>query len=174
MNAETPTTRDTIIEATLWAVKKNVDVINMSFGDNHGCTDGTCPLCKTADYAVSKGITVVAAAGNVGPAEGTISCPGNAKDVITVGATTKTEPVVVAGYSSRGSTRQFDKPDLVAPGEKITAPQPGENVCNHDRHQHGRACQRHGCVSISNRKTYSQQNKNYPCEDQRATQTGKH
>lgn len=126
MNGETPTTRDTIIEATLWAVKKHVDVINMSFGDNHGCTDGTCPLCKTADYAVSKGITVVAAAGNVGPAEGTISCPGNAKDVITVGATTKTEPVVVTSYSSRGSTRQFDKPDLVAPGEKITAPQPGK------------------------------------------------
>jgi subtilisin family serine protease len=34
--------------------------------------------------------------------------------------------VVVTSYSSRGSTRQFDKPDLVAPGEKITAPQPGK------------------------------------------------
>ncbi len=125
MNAETPTTRDTIIDAVLWAVKKHVDVINMSFGDNHGCTDGTCLLCKTANYAVSKGITVVAAAGNVGPAEGTISCPGNAKDVITVGASTKTSPPVVMGFSSRGSSRQPDKPDVVAPGNNIMAPQPG-------------------------------------------------
>jgi len=125
MNAETGATRDTIIEATLWAVKKDVDVINMSFGDSHGCTDGTCPLCKTADYAVRKGITVVAAAGNVGPAEGTIICPGNAKEVITVGASTKTSPPVVAGYSSRGSSQRPDKPDVVAPGEKITAPKPG-------------------------------------------------
>ncbi len=172
MNAETPTTRDTIIEATLWAVKKNVDVINMSFGDNHGCTDGTCPLWQKPPTMLSARGLRLAAAGNVGPAEGTIGCPGNAKDV-TVGATTKTEPVVVAGYSSRGSTRQFDKPDLVAPGEDAALAR--KTYATMTGTQHGRpACQRHGCVSISNRKTYSQQNKNYPCEDQRATQTGKH
>ena len=125
IDEETATTRDTIIDAILWAVKKNVDVINMSFGDNHGCTDGSCPLCKIADYAVNKDITVVAAAGNVGPAEGTISCPGNAKEVITVGASTKSSPTMVMGFSSRGSSRQSDKPDVVAPGENITAPQPG-------------------------------------------------
>ncbi len=126
MNADIPTTRDAIIDATLWAVKKEVDVINMSFGDNHGCSDGSCLLCKTANYAVSQGVTVVAAAGNVGPAEGTISCPGNARDVITVGASTKNSPAIVMGFSSRGSSSQPGKPDVVAPGDKITAPQPGK------------------------------------------------
>ncbi|PIE34662.1 hypothetical protein CSA56_07175 [candidate division KSB3 bacterium] len=127
VNSETGATRDTIIDATLWAIKKGVDVINMSFADNQSCSDGSCVLCKTADYAVSQGITVVAAAGNNGPAEGTIGCPGNAKDVITVGATTKTSPPVVAGYSSRGSSSQPNKPEIVAPGDNIIAPQPGKS-----------------------------------------------
>lgn len=124
INSQTGTTRDTILEATRWAIQKKVDVINMSFGDGHGCADGTCPLCKMANYAVSKGITVVAAAGNNGPAPGTITCPGTAKDVITVGASTKTAPGMVMGFSSRGSSAQPNKPDVVAPGQQIMAPQP--------------------------------------------------
>lgn len=124
INSVIPTTRHAVIRATLWAVKKKVDVINMSFGDSNACRDGTCILCKTADYAVSQGVTVVAAAGNVGPAEGTITCPGNANGVITVGASTKTAPSVVMSFSSRGSPRRPDKPDVVAPGDKIIAPQP--------------------------------------------------
>ena len=125
INSTTPTTRPTIISAILWAVRQKADIINMSFGDNQGCSDGTCIVCKTADYAARQGVTVVAAAGNAGPAEGTISCPGNARQAITVGATTKTEPVVVAGFSGRGSPRQPDKPDIVAPGDHIMAAQPG-------------------------------------------------
>ncbi|PID55780.1 hypothetical protein CSB45_14300 [candidate division KSB3 bacterium] len=125
-DAYTSAPRKAIIEATIWAVRKKADVINMSFGDSHGCRDGSCLLCKTADYAVSRGLTVVVAAGNIGPAEGTISCPGNARDVITVGASTKTSPVMVMGFSSRGSSRQTGKPDVVAPGDRITAPQSGK------------------------------------------------
>ena len=125
INSTTPTMRPTIISAILWAVRKKADIINMSFGDNQGCSDGTCIICKTADYAARQGVTVVAAAGNAGPAEGTISCPGNARQSITVGATTKTEPVVVAGFSGRGSAQQPDKPDIVAPGDRIMAAQPG-------------------------------------------------
>ncbi len=127
INSKTPTTRPTIISAILWAVRKKADIINMSFGDNQGCSDGTCIICKTADYAARQGVTVVAAAGNTGPAEGTISCPGNARHAITVGATTKTEPVVVAGFSGRGSPHQPDKPDIVAPGDRIMSAQPGGN-----------------------------------------------
>lgn len=126
INSETPTSRPIIIDAILWAVRKKVDIINMSFGDSQGCSDGTCILCKTADYASRQGITVVAAAGNGGPAEGSISCPGNARRAITVGATTKTKPVVVAGFSGRGSPQQPNKPDVVAPGDRIIATQPSQ------------------------------------------------
>lgn len=57
-------------------------------------------------------MTIVAAAGNWGPSEGAISCPGNAARAVTVGAT---EAGAVAPYSSRGRPDQA-KPDLVAPG----------------------------------------------------------
>jgi subtilisin family serine protease len=124
INSEAPTTRHAVIKGILWAVKRKVDIINLSLGEARGCSDGTCILCKTADYAVNQGVTVVAAAGNDGPFEGTIHCPGNARHVITVGATTKSAPVMVTGFSSRGSLNRPDKPDVVAPGDKIIAPQP--------------------------------------------------
>jgi serine protease AprX len=88
---------------------------------------------------------VVAAAGNDGYArfqtiqggssEGyrsiSITDPGNAEGVITVGATHRFEPhsYGVSYFSSRGPTGDGRlKPDLVAPGEKITAPIPGSRA----------------------------------------------
>ncbi|GAK54494.1 peptidase S8 and S53 subtilisin kexin sedolisin [Candidatus Moduliflexus flocculans] len=117
-------TRKAVLDGIQWAIKQRVDVMNMSFGESNGCIGGTCPMCKIANYAVSKGITVVVAAGNSGPRPGSIACPGNAKDVMTVGACTKTAPVKVASFSSRGSSLQPNKPELVAPGVGIMAPQP--------------------------------------------------
>jgi subtilisin family serine protease len=83
---------------------------------------------------------VVAAAGNdgyrtyltpSGDLEGynsmSISDPGNAEAVITVGATHRHAPHTygVSYFSSRGPTGDGRiKPDLVAPGEKIVAPIP--------------------------------------------------
>ena len=55
-----------------------------------------------------------------------LGAPGNAQQAITVGASTKTAPIMVTGYSSRGTPRYPGKPDLVAPGENIMAPQPGK------------------------------------------------
>ncbi|HYN21497.1 MAG TPA: S8 family serine peptidase, partial [Thermoanaerobaculia bacterium] len=57
-----------------------------------------------------------------------ITDPGNAELVITVGATHRSRPHTygVSFFSSRGPTGDGRiKPDLVAPGEKITAPLPG-------------------------------------------------
>ena len=57
-----------------------------------------------------------------------ITDPGNANDVITVGSTHRFEPhgYGVSYFSSRGPTGDGRaKPDLVAPGEKVTAPAPG-------------------------------------------------
>src|SRR5205085_4010935 len=91
---------------------------------------------------VAAGVVVVAAAGNQGyrkytTEEGTtseaynsisITDPGNADLIITVGATHRFQPHTygVSYFSSRGPTGDGRaKPDLVAPGEKITAPVPG-------------------------------------------------
>ncbi|WP_269270354.1 S8 family serine peptidase [Streptomyces sp. H39-S7] len=61
------------------------DVINMSLG---GPGDGTDPLGRAATAAVRAGVVVVAAAGNDGPGTGTVSSPGTADGVISVGAST--------------------------------------------------------------------------------------
>jgi subtilisin family serine protease len=63
----------------------DMDVISMSLG---GPTlyDGRDLEDKLVDYATSVGITVVAAAGNDGPARMTVSSPGSANTAITVAA----------------------------------------------------------------------------------------
>ncbi len=77
-------------------------------------------------------------AGNAGPMTNTVGTPGNAKNVLTVGATenVRDNGVVdgckvaasddaddIAGYSSRGPTNdERAKPDLVAPGSHIQGP----------------------------------------------------
>jgi subtilisin family serine protease len=97
----------------------------------------------------NSGVVVVAAAGNDGradfsyrgglPREGyrtvSISDPGNTQAVITVGSTHRIEPHAygVSYFSSRGPTGDGRaKPDLVAPGEKITGPVPGEKSARMD------------------------------------------
>jgi subtilisin family serine protease len=98
---------------------------------------------------IGSGVVVVAAAGNAGylkyktvtgPAEAheettegyhtvSITDPGNAQRVITVGSTHREKPhdYGVSYFSSRGPTGDGRlKPDLVAPGEKINSTFPGE------------------------------------------------
>jgi subtilisin family serine protease len=106
---------------------------------NFAC--GRTPVCDEAERVVNSGIVVVAAAGNQGyrkysTPDGTtletyssmsITDPGNADLVITVGATHRTRPHTygVSYFSSRGPTGDGrSKPDLVAPGERISAPLP--------------------------------------------------
>jgi serine protease AprX len=103
---------------------------------NYAC--GRTPVCEECDRLVASGLVVVAAAGNNGRAryvttdgeidEGyrtvSITDPGNAESVITVGATHRAEPHAfgVSYFSSRGPTGDGRfKPDLVAPGEKVTS-----------------------------------------------------
>src|SRR5438477_587951 len=72
-------------------------------------------------------ITVVAAAGNDGPASGTVAMPGADPFVITVGSfadqgTLATNDDRESIFSSRGPTRDgFAKPDVLAPGEHIVS-----------------------------------------------------
>lgn len=110
--------------------------------DAHAC--GRTPVCQAAERLVNNGTVVVAAAGNAGfdPTLGnsslgngyhdvSITDPGNAEAVITVGATHRSEPHTygVSYFSSRGPTGDGRrKPDLVAPGEKILSAVPGNEV----------------------------------------------
>jgi serine protease AprX len=118
--------------------------VNLSLSIRHDVANYACgctPVCDECERLVGSGIVVVAAAGNDGykqflTAKGdtldsfhsiSITDPGNAEGVITVGSTHRLMPHTygVSYFSSRGPTGDGRaKPDLVAPGEKITAPAP--------------------------------------------------
>ncbi|MEK6872107.1 MAG: S8 family serine peptidase, partial [Nanoarchaeota archaeon] len=73
-----------LLNAIERATKDGADIISMSLGA-FGSPDD--PLSQAADAAVDAGVIVVVAAGNSGPGPSTISSPGTARKVITVGAT---------------------------------------------------------------------------------------
>jgi serine protease AprX len=117
--------------------------VNLSFSVRHEVDKyaaGATPVCDEAHRLVGSGVVVVAAAGNEGrggfvvkgrTVEGyrtvSVTDPGNAEKVITVGSTHGDRPHTygVSYFSSRGPTGDGRaKPDLVAPGERITSPVP--------------------------------------------------
>jgi serine protease AprX len=122
--------------------------INMSLSIPHDPTAFACgqtPVCVEAEQALASGIVVVAAAGNHGYCRMlndhsdvieqfsavSITDPGNAEGVITVGSTHRMEPHTygVSYFSSRGPTGDGRvKPDILAPGEKILAPALGNTT----------------------------------------------
>jgi serine protease AprX len=126
-----------VVSAIEWcAALPEVDVISMSLGSPG--SDGSDAGSQAADAAVAAGKVVVAAAGNDGDAPGTISSPGVATDVITVGAasdpsalagSTDTDSgLYLAGFSSRGPTTNPAapiKPDVVGPGISVVAAKAG-------------------------------------------------
>jgi serine protease AprX len=114
--------------------------INLSLSMIHDVENfaaGKTPVCDACQRLVNDGIIVVTAAGNLGQSifqnakgsgstgglrTGSITDPGNAECVITVGATHRSKPQTygVSYFSSKGPTGDGRyKPDLVAPGEKI-------------------------------------------------------
>jgi serine protease AprX len=114
--------------------------VNLSVGyefDAEMFACGQSPLCVEVDRLVKSGVVVVASAGNTGygklPAverttrvgmSNTINDPGNADLAITVGSTHRDSPHTfgVSYFSSKGPTGDGRlKPDLVAPGERITS-----------------------------------------------------
>jgi serine protease AprX len=122
-----------IIAALNWvavnATTYNIKVVNMSVGAGIYESYWTDPLTLAAKKVTDQGITVVAAAGNLGKdhlgnlQKGGITAPGNAPWVLTVGASSTMGTLTrsddqMASYSSSGPTWiDFDaKPDLVAPG----------------------------------------------------------
>lgn len=65
---------------------------------------------------------IVFSAGNSGSGTNTIGSPGNAKNVLTVGALGHANSTTVASYSSRGPTDDGrTKPDIMAPGSSVVS-----------------------------------------------------
>lgn len=128
------------------ALDRGAHVLSMSVGFNHlpgwsqgghgwNCVDGRCQLCMAVDNAVlTENIVAVVAAGNEheraeflrknqfgGAFDTEVSCPGNARSALTVGALTK-QTFIPAPFSSRGPTSYgAAKPDIGAPGVNITS-----------------------------------------------------
>lgn len=119
---------------------------NLSLSVPHDVRNFACgrtPICIACERLVESGVVVVAAAGNHGYQsfetknglfEGytafSITDPGNADSVITVGATHryKMHTYGVSFFSSRGPTGDGRmKPDLVAPGERIQSSLPDQD-----------------------------------------------
>jgi serine protease AprX len=122
-----------IIAALNWVAVNgktyNIRVVNLSVGAAVRESYWTDPLTLATKALTDKGITVVAAAGNLGKNAlgqlqyGAITAPGNAPWVLTVGASSTMGTLTryddkLADYSSSGPTAVdfLAKPDLVAPG----------------------------------------------------------
>jgi serine protease AprX len=134
-----------IIAGIEWCVDQpEVKVLSMSL---RGAlvSDGRDSLSQAAEAAVDTGKVVVVAAGNTGPAPGTVASPGAAEKAITVGACaewsrSENEDGVSAGiyivpFSSRGpisdgngNPRAYTKPDVCAPGHSVTAAEAGNST----------------------------------------------
>jgi subtilisin family serine protease len=125
-----------IINGIEWAVTSGANIITMSLGGLEVPNDGYDPTSLALEAATQQGVTCFIAAANSQGA-GTVSSPGVASHVITVGASTEnsgiwnvvyywpTRPTNVTGYendqmifwSSGGATEdgRLD-PDICAPG----------------------------------------------------------
>lgn len=134
------------------AYQHGARISNNSWGDSNPGDDGTYnsdsqaydALVRNAEQGTSPNheITIVFAAGNDGPTSTSVSPPGTAKNVITVGAADNVQPFGGQDYSGVGDSEADDandltsfssrgpcddgrtKPDLIAPGTHVSGGAP--------------------------------------------------
>jgi serine protease AprX len=125
-----------VLQALDWLVttgisQHNVRVVNLSMGKSVDEAQALDPLVAAVEAVWDAGAVVVVSAGNYGrDGHYTVTSPGNARKVITVGSLTDNATGTdfsddyVSTFSSRGPT-MYDrvlKPDLLAPGNKVIGP----------------------------------------------------
>lgn len=107
-----------VISAIQWSVDNKADIISLSLGGGRDLA-----MKNTINNAISAGVTVIAAAGNSGPGNGSIIFPAGEKNVIAVGAVDSSDNI--ASFSSRGPIivdgEELIKPDISAPGVCINS-----------------------------------------------------
>ncbi|WP_217145694.1 S8 family serine peptidase [Streptomyces sp. AC627_RSS907] len=115
-----------IIAGMQWAVDQDADVVSMSLGipERTDCSD---PMATATEELARnhKDTLFVIAAGNTGPTLNSVSSPGCAPSVLTVGAVDRDDST--AQFSSRGPVRGSHtlKPEIAAPGVGISAASSG-------------------------------------------------
>lgn len=111
-----------MIQALDW-IRKNreryrIRIINISVGTTQ--KESHIDLIRAVEDAWDDEFVVVAAAGNMGPGQGSITAPGSSRKVITVGSADML--IRHQGISGRGPTGEcIIKPDIVAPGNGIVS-----------------------------------------------------
>jgi serine protease AprX len=136
-------TMHSVLAAFDWLLRNRttmrIKVLNLSFGAPQKSSYHRSLLAGVVESAWFAGVTVVAAAGNDGPAHGTVAMPGADPFVITVGSfadqgTVATNDDRESLFSSRGPTKDgFAKPDVLAPGEHIVSLRIPGAALDHER-----------------------------------------
>ena len=124
-------TMHSVLAAFDWILKNriryHIKVLNLSIGAPQKTTYHRELLAGVVESVWFAGVAVVAAAGNEGPAPGTIAMPGADPFVVTVGSLADQGTLAwnddrESLFSGRGPTRDgFVKPDVLAPGEHIVS-----------------------------------------------------
>ena len=120
--------KEDVLKALDWIIRNKdeygIRIVNISVGTTYGHSTHRDVLIQGVEQAWDSGLIVVAAAGNRGPAPGSVTSPGSSRKVITVGSSDLMTGR--SGVSGRGPTAEcICKPDLVAPGNRVTACAPG-------------------------------------------------
>lgn len=105
-----------IVKGIEWAVSKKADILSMSFGS--GFSDPG--IKKAIEYAASKNVMLIAAAGNEGPGPMTVGYPARYPQTVSVAAIDPGKRA--ARFSSRGP-----EVDIAAPGVDILSTYPPRN-----------------------------------------------
>ena len=121
-----------VVTGLRWVIdnreRLGIRIVNLSFGTTSKSSLGESSLLvQMVERVWDEGIVVVTAAGNNGPARGTITVPGISRKVITVGAFDDAmyqdeRGVKHVNYSGRGPTGAcIVKPEIVTAGSGIVS-----------------------------------------------------
>src|SRR2546426_9231288 len=130
IRSETRVEEDNYVHALQWADSIGVDIVSSSlaylkFDNGFSYTPSqlngdVAVTTVAADMAAQRGILVVTAAANDGPASRSIETPADGDSVLAIGAEDSTG--AIAPFSSRGPTADGRiKPDFTAPGVAVCA-----------------------------------------------------
>lgn len=120
--------KEDVLQAFRWILENKryygIRVVNISVGTTCRRAEDHRVLIAGVEQLWDAGLVVVAAAGNQGPKAGSVTAPGSSRKIITVGSSDMLQGN--KAVSGRGPTFEcVCKPDLVAPGNRVTSCAPG-------------------------------------------------